>query len=265
MENKTQKQINRLKIEDGKLNMDWVYSKLKIKNSKYLALSAFLFLAFSSLTYAVSIVPCGGTGQSDCTLADLSKLFKNATLYAFEMVSIFAVAMVVYTGFKLMTAKDKAVELSESKERLWKVATGMTLFFGGTALMIMILRSIGINSQFLQMFNFFFATVADVFSAHAYAVVVTDPSTLLPNPVTTSDPLDFLGTFLHLAIRWLVFPCIIFAWFYSGFLYVKAQGNPTEIKDAHIWLWYTLIGTVIIMLAEVFYAVLRGTITNIIN
>lgn len=229
-------------------------------NRKSFALGVILFLTLSTIIYA-AIVPCGGTGQADCKLSDISTLFKNTTRVAFEMVSIFAVAMIIYTGFKLMTGKDKAGELTDSKERMWKVATGLIIFFGGTGLALMVLRSVGVNSQFLQMFDFFFKTALDSFSTHAYAV---NP-TLLPNPVNLDNPLDFLAMLLHLIIRWFVFPCIIFAWLYSGFLYVKAQGNPTEISNAHRWLWWTFIGTVIIMLAESLFAMLRGTITTIIS
>lgn len=233
-------------------------SKLVRKN---FILSAFLFLVFTSLAYA-AIVPCGVTGKPDCTLSDMSVLFKNTTRVAFEMVSVFVVAMIVYTGFKLMTGKNKAAELTDSKERAWKVFTGMVIFFGGMGLTLMVLRSIGINEEFLKMFNFFFPTaLLDAFSTHAYAA----DANLLPNPLNLDNPLDFFARLLHLIIKWFVFPFIILSWLYSGFLYVKAQGNPTEIKDAHMWLLYTFSGTVIIMLAETLFAVLRGTITSIIS
>ncbi len=234
------------------------------QNKKYFLVIVSSFLFMFSISYAaVAIVPCGGTGQADCKLSDLSTLFGNTTRVAFQMVSVFAVAMIIYTGFKLMTGKDKAGELADSKERMWKVATGMIIFFGGTGLVLMILRSIGLNSEFLNMFNFFFPTAfLDAISTHAYAV--QDP-TLLPNPVNVDNPLDFLAILLHLIIRWFVFPCIIFSWLYAGFLYVKAQGNPTEISNAHSWLWWTFIGTVIIMLAEALFSVLRGTITSIVT
>lgn len=230
-------------------------------NLKSFILGSFLFLAFSSLTYA-AIVPCGGSGQADCRLSDIKTLFTNTTTEAFKIVALFALAVVIYTGFKLMTGRDKSVEITESKERAWKVVTGILIFFGAPALIIMILRSIGLNDEFMKMFNFFFATLIDTFSISVYAV--SDPA-LLPNPVAFDNPLDLLAQILHLTIRWFVFPLILLSWLYSGFLYVKAQGNPEEITYAHNWLLYTFIGTVIIMLAETLFAVLSSTIASIIT
>lgn len=242
-----------------------VNMKKNILSKKNFAIGAILFFILSSVSYA-AIIPCGRTDQigtiyENCELSDLSSLFQNTTRAAFQMVAIFAVAMIIYTGFKLMTGKNKAAELTDSKERMWKVGTGMLIFFGGTGLILMVLRSIGLNEEFMNMFKFFIKTALDSLSVHAYAA----DSTLLPNPVNLDNPLDFLALLLHLVIKWFVFPCIIFAWLYSGFLYVKAQGNPEEIKDAHSWLWWTFIGTAIIMLAESLFAVMRGTIIGIIS
>lgn len=247
--NMKKSEIRNQKIENRKWNL------------KNFVLSSILFLVFSSFAYAV-IVPCGGTGQPDCTFSHIPILLKNTMRTAMEMVSLFAVAMIVYTGFKLMTGKNKPAELADSKERMWKVGVGIIMFFGGAGLTLMILRSIGLNEDFLKTFNWFFPTaLLDVISAHAYAA----DSNMLPNPLNLDNPLDFFAMLLNLTIKWFVFPCIILSWLYAGFLYVRAQGNPEEISNAHSWLWWTFIGTGIIMLAEVFYSVLRGTITTIIS
>lgn len=238
---------------------------------KYFALSISFFFILTSFASA-TVVPCGMASQVDtvnenCTLNHISVLFGNTMKISFEVVAVFAVAMIAYVGFRFLVGKNKSAELTDSKERVWKLGTGIVMFFGGMSLIVMILNSIGLNSQFLDMFKFFFPTaLLDAFSAHAYAATTApvDP-TLLPAPLNLSNPLDFFALLLRLTIRWLVFPCIILSWLYAGLLYVKAQGNPTEIKDAHSWLWWTFIGTGIIMLAETFYAVLRGTITNIIS
>jgi NADH:ubiquinone oxidoreductase subunit 4 (subunit M) len=51
----------------------------------------------------------------------------------------------------------------------------------------------------------------------------------------------------------------------TGFKYVSAQGNPEKLTEAHKYLWYTLIGTVIIMLAQGFALALSGTISQIFS
>lgn len=55
----------------------------------------------------------------------------------------------------------------------------------------------------------------------------------------------------------------VLAFIYSGFLYVKAQGNTTQIKDAHNALLYTSVGTAILLGAWVLANVICQTISEL--
>lgn len=50
---------------------------------------------------------------------------------------------------------------------------------------------------------------------------------------------------------------------YSGFLFVKARGNETELKNAKKTLLYTLIGTAVLLGASVLANVIKGTLDQI--
>lgn len=50
---------------------------------------------------------------------------------------------------------------------------------------------------------------------------------------------------------------------YSGFLYVKAQGNPGEITKAHKALAWTLVGTAVLLGAWVLAQLVGGTIDQL--
>ncbi len=50
---------------------------------------------------------------------------------------------------------------------------------------------------------------------------------------------------------------------YSGFLYIKAQGNPGEIGKAHEALKWTLVGTAVLLGAWVIAQLIGGTITQL--
>ena len=98
-----------------------------------------------------------------------------------------------------------------------------------------------------------------------FSVNLTYAADTIPSPVGTVNLYGFIILVIDLIMNWFIFPVIVFAWFYAGFLFVKAQGNPGELKEARGWLWWTLIGTVIILLAKGFAIALSGTITKIFS
>lgn len=58
-------------------------------------------------------------------------------------------------------------------------------------------------------------------------------------------------------------PIIVLAIVYSGFLFVKAQGNETELTKAKQAFFWTVVGSVVIFGAWVVAEVLSGTIAQI--
>jgi hypothetical protein len=61
----------------------------------------------------------------------------------------------------------------------------------------------------------------------------------------------------------IAIPFLALAIIYTGFLFVRARGNPEKIKEAKNALKWTLIGGAIILAAYVIAAALQGTISDI--
>lgn len=83
------------------------------------------------------------------------------------------------------------------------------------------------------------------------AIFSADPpcinSGMLCNPVPTIESIPaFIKTLLEGVLK-IGLPIITLAIIYCGFLFVKAQGAPEEIKKAKDALMYTLIGTAILL------------------
>ena len=77
--------------------------------------------------------------------------------------------------------------------------------------------------------------------------------------------LEFIKLLIALIVKWFVYPFIIYIWLYAGYLFVKAQGNPAELKEAREWIWWTFIGTVIILLAQGFAHMFIQTMKQIFS
>ncbi len=86
----------------------------------------------------------------------------------------------------------------------------------------------------------------------------------IKNPLSSSiDTIPkFLTALLEGAIK-IAIPIVALAVIYSGFLFVKAQGNPEEITKAKDAMLYTLIGAAVLLGALAIAKLVADTITAV--
>lgn len=82
----------------------------------------------------------------------------------------------------------------------------------------------------------------------------------IENPTESSSLQEFLGKILE-AIVTLLYPILVLALVYSGFLFVTAQGNPQKLQKARTVLKWVIVGAVIIF-ARWLIADIIGTTVN---
>lgn len=82
------------------------------------------------------------------------------------------------------------------------------------------------------------------------------------NPLKFDSLSEFLVALLNVIIQ-IAFPIIVLMIIFTGFLFVKAQGKPEELKTAKTALIWTLIGAAIILGAFVLSQAICGTIQEI--
>ena len=88
-----------------------------------------------------------------------------------------------------------------------------------------------------------------------------------PNPSKLENPLgdsnSSLTTFANSVVDAVVtvgLPIAALMIVYSGFLFVKARGNPSELEEAKRAFLYAIIGIAIILGAKVLSGVIKGTV-----
>ncbi len=97
---------------------------------------------------------------------------------------------------------------------------------------------------------------------YIYAQSTGQTSYVIKNPLK-SETLAALTADLLTLVYQVGLPIVVVMIVYSGFLYVKARGNPSEINAAHNAIKYTLIGTAIVLGASVISIIIKGTIENL--
>ena len=103
-----------------------------------------------------------------------------------------------------------------------------------------------------------------VFTPDTPPASTIDASAKIDNPFKTGGNLvDLFKAILNNVVLPVGAVASVLAFVYSGFLYVKAQGNEAELKTAHKAILYTVIGTVILIGAAVIADVIGNTINQL--
>lgn len=82
------------------------------------------------------------------------------------------------------------------------------------------------------------------------------------NPIKYDDFSEFVLAVTEAAVD-VIMPFVFIAFIYTGFLFVRAQGKPDEIKKAQQSLMWSVIGAAILLGAYGFSEIIRSTISTI--
>ena len=107
-----------------------------------------------------------------------------------------------------------------------------------------------------------FGLVNKVFAQGINQPSPTSPSPAIENPLKSESILDLLTALLDVIVQ-VGIPLIALAIVYSGFLFVKAQGNDSELSEAKKTLYWTVIGAAIVLGALVISQVIQTTVTSL--
>ncbi|MCK4386658.1 MAG: hypothetical protein KAV41_01060 [Candidatus Pacebacteria bacterium] len=90
--------------------------------------------------------------------------------------------------------------------------------------------------------------------------------TQLNNPLGGSGGVNTISQLINSILGVIIIiaaPLAILAIIYSGFLFVKARGNPEKLKEARNTLMWTIIGIIVLLGAQLLSTVISGTITSL--
>ncbi len=84
------------------------------------------------------------------------------------------------------------------------------------------------------------------------------------NPL--KDSIGSFDEFIYVIVRtvmFILFPIIVLMMVYTGFMFVKAQGNPQKIAEARRALMWTIIGGMLVLGAYALAMAVKATIDSI--
>ena len=94
------------------------------------------------------------------------------------------------------------------------------------------------------------------------ATTVDGNSTGLPNPLKVNNLVSFIKLVIDQVLKFAeIISALLIIW--SGFLFVKAQGDPKELETARRNFFYVVIGTGILLAAHVITDIIINTINQL--
>lgn len=123
----------------------------------------------------------------------------------------------------------------------------------------------------MHIHNFTFKNIYHVFVLFFFHVVFSPRhvfadssiSVQITNPLGSIDTLPkLIQQILKVAIQ-IGFPVLVLAIVYSGFLFIKAQGNSTKLQEARNAFTWTVIGGAILLGALAIAELLNATVQQI--
>ena len=93
-----------------------------------------------------------------------------------------------------------------------------------------------------------------------------EAQTQLQNPLNAS--FSNIPSFIAGALKVVVMvalPLLALAFVYSGYLFVMAQGNSTDLENAKRNFMYTVIGAILILGAWVIATLIGGTVSQLVG
>ncbi len=95
------------------------------------SLYVLLLLLVPVLASARGLVPCGGEGEPVCDTCTLMQLINNVIAWLVAILGTIAAIIIVYAGFKLVTAGGNGHVREEAKEMITNILIGYTIVLAG--------------------------------------------------------------------------------------------------------------------------------------
>lgn len=96
----------------------------------------------------------------------------------------------------------------------------------------------------------------------SFANVTTCPAGKICNPITQNSLNDFVKAILEGVIK-IGIPIIALAFIYSGFLFVKAQGNSEDLTKAKNALLFSVVGAALVLGAWALAQLISETVLSL--
>lgn len=242
---------------------------------KFMKIKAFAYLASFALLFSIATLPayaidwsqplasnCDAEGPNGCDANDLIEQLKVVFIVFVTLIIGWNMFMIIKSGTLQMFKENQSEALAALKERAWKSLSNIALSLIIVGAMVAFYQTILVE-KFSKPFDVFkaFQSFNEPFVVSVYAA----EGEHLPSPLVVETVYDLAILSYQFAMRWIFIPLLIASWVWTGFLFIRAQGNPEGLKRARERLTYSIVWTVILMTVLGLAFTLRDTANQILS
>ena len=214
------------------------------------------------------IPACGRTGSAAtdnaCSPKQAAQLLKNLFQVVMYLIIIALVLTVVFSAIGYVFY-GKSPEFLNKRKKYIKNSLEAILYIGVLFIVLFgLLSALGFNAQLLDFLKQLFAFNDFSLIPHALAQQNVPVIPTTGNNYINFFPGQTIISIILLTVKFLVNyiagPILVIAVIGSGFMFVRAQGNPTKLGEAKAFAMRVLIAIVIVAAAQMFIAIVLNTI-----
>lgn len=216
------------------------------------------------------IIPCDtGANPEKCTPKHLVDLIKTLGQVFIYLIVIALVLTLIISGVGYVYYGKNPGYLVKVKKYITNAFYALLIIMLVFGVVLGLLSAVGFNEEvlgFLKQILAFDPSSIHFFNS-ALAQNIPDIDTGSSTNYVNFFPKQTIGSLLLLTIRFLVnyiaAPALVLAVIYTGFLFVKAQGNPKEIGEAKKFAERVIIGIVIAASASLMVNIALNTVNDV--
>lgn len=204
---------------------------------------------------------CGES--TPCNLStDLAGIFPNFFTVILSSVLMLVFLSISFTALRSYSAKS-AGEIESARTKAGLAALGFLGLLLLTVLAVPILQALGVQEWALKLLRSL-SSLDLIPHAYAQGTQVSQGSqALLPSGFTFASIPDLLIALGNVAIRFFLYPWLIFIWVWSGFKLVYAQGSPEGLEKARTSITRAAIITVVVFTLQAFLLAAKVTVEKV--
>lgn len=202
-----------------------------------------------------------------CTPKDAVDLIKKLGSVALYIIMIALFVMLIIGGLGYVYYGKSPEYLKKWKRYIQNALVAILIIIGVFGLMLGILTALGMDEQILGFLKQILAQSDLTFFSHAYAQEIPAPAPGPDGEYTNFFPRETIGSLIlkiiEVLIKYIVAPALVLATIWSGFLFVKAEGNPQKLTEAKKFATRVVIGILITAAAAFVVTVILNSLNEV--
>ncbi len=235
---------------------------VQAQNSKETSIAELENLS-NSETGLITCNPFSDNPEDRCTLKAATKLFLKLWYASIIIMGFGLIILTIYFLIQSLISGNSPEVLAKYKQSIWKAVKAIAIVVLGIPVLMAILAGVGLKKEILEIVNEFLSSNNNfnIFPT-AFAETASSSGGYI-SPFPGQKIVSAFLIIIKIAINYIVAPILVGFTIYSGYLFVKAQGNAAELQKAKSFLGRVVIWIIIVASVSIATGIIMETTKDV--